>query len=264
MHTTDQTGRTFEMSSTPRRIVSLVPSQTELLHTLGLEEEVVGITRFCIHPEEWRRTKTRVGGTKDADVERIRSLQPDIVIANKEENRRETVSEIASFCPVWTSDVSDIPGALDMIRSLGVLLGRASEADSLVERLHPLSSLRLGNGNLRAAYLIWKDPWMTVGGDTFIHDMMRCAGLSNVFGDRTRYPETGIDEIASLKPDVLLLSSEPYPFRERHAGELKNALPFTEVMLVDGEMFSWYGSRMLKGMDYLRRLRVNLHASGKD
>ena len=260
MYTTDQTGRTMVIPSTPGRIVSMVPSQTELLHTLGLEEEVVGLTRFCIHPEEWRRTKTRIGGTKDADVQRIRSLQPDLVLANKEENRRETVSEIASFCPVWTSDVSDIPGALEMIRSLGVLLGRCSEADTLVDRLSPLSSLRMGTCSLRAAYLIWKEPWMTVGGDTFINDMMRCAGLANVFGDRKRYPETGIEEIASLKPDVVLLSSEPYPFSERHAGDFKNALPSTEVMLVDGEMFSWYGSRMLHAQDYLTRLRDKLQA----
>lgn len=255
MLTTDQTGFTMDAPSTPRRIVSLVPSQTELLYTLGLEEEVVGVTRFCIHPEAWRRSKTRVGGTKDADVSRIRSLQPDLVIANKEENLLETVSEIRTFCPVWTSDVSDIPQALDMILSIGRLVGRERESKELIDGLIPLSAMRLVPCRRRAAYLIWKDPWMAAGGDTFIHDMMRCAGLSNAFEHRSRYPSLTLDEMSETSPDLILLSSEPYPFRERHVEELKKSFPRTDVTLVDGEMFSWYGSRMLRSIPYLESLR---------
>jgi ABC-type Fe3+-hydroxamate transport system substrate-binding protein len=255
MLTTDQTGFTLDAPSTPRRIVSLVPSQTELLHTLGLEDEVVGITRFCIHPETWRRGKTRIGGTKDADVSKIRSLQPDLVIANKEENLLETVSEIRSFCPVWTSDVCDIPGALDMVLSIGSLVGRERESKELVESLNPLSAMRLVPRRRRAVYLVWKDPWMAAGGDTFIHDMMRCAGLSNAFEDRSRYPSLTLDEMSATRSDLLLLSSEPYPFRERHVEELKKAFPHADVALVDGEMFSWYGSRMVRSIPYLDSLR---------
>lgn len=258
MPTNDQTGRAIELPSTPRRIVSLVPSQTELLHSLGLDEEVVGITRFCIHPEEWRRTKARIGGTKDVDVERIRALNPDLVIANKEENLRETVVETEAFCPVWTSDVSDIPGAMGMILSIGALLDREREARELTERLAPLMQMRMEPRILRAAYMIWKEPWMAAGGDTFIHDMMGCAGLSNVFAERDRYPSVSMEEIASLKPDLLLLSSEPYPFKERHIAECGSLLPGTSVLLVDGEMFSWYGSRMLKSIGYLQHLRQRL------
>lgn len=256
--TTDQTGQTMRLPSVPTRIVSLVPSQTELLHTLGLEEEVVGITRFCVHPDRWRRTKTRVGGTKDADVGRIRSLAPDLVIANREENLKETVEAIRPFCPVWTSDVSDIDGALDMIRSLGIVLDRKREAENLLERLEPLRGMRMGDCIRRAVYLIWKDPWMAAGGDTFISDMLRCAGLSNALGDRMRYPVVSIADLVSLKPDLLLLSSEPYPFRERHLAELEGRIPDAKVALVDGEMFSWYGSRMLSSIPYLSELKRSL------
>ena len=261
MRTTDQTGETIELQGIPGRVVSLVPSQTELLFDLGLDREVVGVTRFCVHPEPWRRTKPRVGGTKDADAGRIRALDPDLVIANREENRRETVSDIRSFCPVWTSDVSDVPGAVDMIVSLGALLGREAEAGDIVRGLEPLMEMREGASNIRAAYLIWKDPWMAAGGDTFIHDMMRCAGLSNVFGGRQRYPTVTLADLESAGADLILLSSEPYPFRERHLSELAQLVPSAKPMLVDGEMFSWYGSRMLKAIPYLAGLRQILSRS---
>ncbi|HLO80631.1 MAG TPA: helical backbone metal receptor [Chitinophagaceae bacterium] len=251
----DQTGKELKLETVPKRIVSVVPSQTELLFDLGLEDNVLGITKFCVHPEAWFRTKTRVGGTKTLDIARIRSLHPDLVIANKEENTREDVGAISSFCPVWTSDIHNITGALEMIRELGMITGKEAEALELVRQIE-MNFTELAVPVRRAAYLIWKNPYMAAGGDTFINDMMKAAGLENVFSGINRYPEVDIEQIRLNEVEVLLLSSEPYPFKMRDLGELSDQLPDTKIVLADGEMFSWYGSRMrefpayIKGMNW--------------
>jgi ABC-type Fe3+-hydroxamate transport system substrate-binding protein len=244
----------------PKRIVSLVPSQTELLFDLGLDEETVGITKFCIHPEEWFRRKTRVGGTKTINIDKIKELQPDLVIANKEENVKEQIEALSSVAPVWVSDIHNLEGALDMIQTIGQLTDRYEKAEIIAKLIqHRFDNLNQpGNKELNTLYLIWRKPWMSIGSDTFIHHIMYRAGLKNVCSNLTRYPELTNEEIAKLNPELVLLSSEPYPFREKHVGELQQLLPLTKIMLADGEMFSWYGSRLLHTPAYLEELLHNV------
>ena len=238
----------------PRRIISLVPSQTELLYDLGLENEVIGITKFCIHPRQWFRTKTRIGGTKTVNIEKVRQLSPDLVIANKEENVKEQVEAIRKFAPVYVSDISSVTQALDMIKDIGSLTGKAEKATILRQQIaEQFARLKPGAGP-RVAYFIWKDPWMTAGNDTFIHDIIRKAGWINVYENEVRYPTTSLPELAEKKPDIVLLSSEPYPFKEKHIKELRVFLPETGIILADGELFSWYGSRMQYAPGYILQL----------
>ena len=256
---TDQIGNTITLDRTPRRIVSLVPSQTELLFDLGLDEEVVGITKFCIHPSTWFRSKTRVGGTKQLHLEIIRELQPDLIIANKEENVREQVEALSQKFPVWTSDVNTLEQALEMIRSIGELTGPINLAVSLVHKIEEeFSKLRNAISSdpaPLAAYLIWRDPLMAAGGDNFINEMMLKAGLKNVFEHRPRYPSINIEDLRQSGCQLLLLSSEPYPFAQKHIYEMQPLLPGVRIMLVDGEMFSWYGSRLVLAPLYFVQLQ---------
>lgn len=255
---TDQTGRDIMLDPLPQRIISLVPSQTELLYDLGLEQEVVGITKFCVHPESWFRSKTRIGGTKNIKPELIRQLQPDLIIANKEENVKEQVEALAADYPVWISDIHELEGSLHMIRQVGVITGRAEKGEQLAARIqagfHELPHLLPHHEKIPAAYLIWRDPWMTVGQDTFIHDMLARCGLTNVFGHAKRYPVISLAELQNSGCRWLLLSSEPYPFKQQHVQELLAQLPDTVIKLVDGEFFSWYGSRLQGAPEYFRTL----------
>ena len=255
--TIDQVSCEINFDSFPKRIISVVPSQTELLHFLGLEEETIGITRFCIHPNSWFRSKKRIGGTKDLHIEEIKSLQPDLVIANKEENTAEQVEAIRKFCPVWTSDISNLEEALDMIREIGRITNKANQGKNLAHKIQAsFNTIPVMKSPAKAVYLIWKDPYMTVGGDTFIHHMMPFCGLENVFGKEKRYPAIGIEDIMEKSPQIILLSSEPYPFKEKHIDELTKQLPDTKIILVNGEMFSWYGSRLLASADYFRKIKA--------
>lgn len=243
----------------PERIVSLVPSQTELLWSLGLEQEVVGITKFCVRPQAWFRQKPRVGGTKTLHLDRIHALQPDLILANREENVREQVEALAERYPVWVSNVSNLPDALAMIKQVGILTHRSAEAQALAKRIEaafvafgPEPHWRLR----RVAYFIWRKPWMVAGGDTFIHAMLTAAGFENVFAETFRYPEVHLADLARYDPEVLLLSSEPYPFSEKHLAEFQEACPQAQILLANGEMFSWYGSRLLEAPEYFRQLRA--------
>ncbi|MCB9045626.1 MAG: ABC transporter substrate-binding protein [Chitinophagales bacterium] len=251
----DQMGREVTFNYYPERIISVVPSQTELLYDLGLEREVVGITKFCVHPDEWFRNKERVGGTKKLDIEKIRSLQPDLIIANKEENTQEQIELLEKEFPVWVSDITNLPGALNMIQALGQVTGMEGKANKLVEEIvQGFNDLHKANTPKRVAYMIWRSPWMSVGNDTFIHSMIRTIGWQNILAGKTRYPEVTLEELKKYQPELILLSSEPFPFKEQHITEVKEVLPYTEVMLVDGEMFSWYGSRLKNAVAYLQEL----------
>lgn len=255
---TDAWGRAIRLPARPRRIVSLVPSQTELLADLGLNDEVVGLTRFCVHPEDWKGKKTIVGGTKQINMDRVHALKPDLILANREENTREMVEALDDVAPVYVTDVASLPDALLMIRTVGLLTGHAEQAEALARTVDDGFQALGTYPPLRTAYLIWQQPYMTVGADTFIHAMMGRVGLENVFADRTRYPEVTLAAIQDARPDVLLLSSEPYPFTEHHANDLRPALPDTVIRRVDGERFSWYGSRLTGTPAYLRALRDDL------
>ncbi len=255
---TDQLQRQIDLPHPPRRIISLVPSQTELLADLGLETEVVGITKFCVHPKSWFQEKTRIGGTKSLHLDRIRKLQPDLIIANKEENDQEQVKTLMKEFPVWVSDVKNLPDALEMIRALGKICGKEKESKAILQTIEQnfkeLAMTRMGRRPIRAAYLIWQEPLMVAGGDTFIHSMMHRAGYKNVFGDQLRYPEIQSDDLAAARPEVILLSSEPYPFKEKHIHFYQNQFPQAKTKLVDGEMFSWYGSRLQLSAPYFQGL----------
>jgi ABC-type Fe3+-hydroxamate transport system substrate-binding protein len=251
----DQTGRSLMISSPPQRIISLVPSQTELLYDLGLEKEVVGITKFCIHPDQWFRNKTRVGGTRQLKMELIHQLQPDLIIANKEENVKEQIEELEKHFPVWISDVNNLPGAYEMITQIGSIVSKEKAAQEINSRIKDnFAELQTGNYQPQTVYLIWQDPFMTVGGDTFIHSMLDAAGFFNLYGNKKRYPEITIEDLRSASPALLFLSSEPFPFKEKQAKELQELLPETRVILVDGELFSWYGSRLMRAPAYFSRL----------
>lgn len=242
-----------------QRIISLVPSQTELLYHLGLDEAVVGITKFCVYPEQWFRTKTRIGGTKNIDIEKIKALKPYLVIANKEENVQAQVEALQPFTKVYVSDVATLADALLMMEDIGGLTGKTAQAASLVQSIsEAFSALPPLAAAIPAAYCIWKDPWMVAGGDTFIHAMMEACGFRNVFQHVTRYPEADMQTIIASGCKRLLLSSEPYPFGPQHASALRPLLPGIDIVCVDGEMFSWYGSRLLLTPAYFTQLRQQL------
>jgi ABC-type Fe3+-hydroxamate transport system substrate-binding protein len=245
-----------DRNKTPQRIISLVPSQTELLYDLGLDTEVVGITKFCVHPDVWFRTKQRVGGTKQLHLDRIRQLSPDLIIANKEENVRDQVEAAARLAPVWMSDVKNLDDAIGMIRGIGDITCKSPQADVIVKNIVAgFRTLLPVATPLRTLYLIWRNPWMSVGADTFIHDMMARAGLQNVCADMNRYPELSEAMLLDCAPELVLLSSEPYPFSEKHIAGLQSLLPKARILLVDGELFSWYGSRLLHTPAYLKQVR---------
>jgi ABC-type Fe3+-hydroxamate transport system substrate-binding protein len=235
-----------------RRIISLVPSQTEVLFDLGLNDEVVGITKFCVHPEHWKETKTIVGGTKNVRLDLVDSLKPDLIIANKEENTKEDVETLIKKYKVYVSDVATIEDAYGMMRSIADLTGTSS--DDIINDIRDSFSSLPSFEIKKTLYLIWKKPWMAAGGDTFISDMMKVSGFENVVVDK-RYPVVSEEMIRQLDPEVILLSSEPYPFKDQHIDELRSILPSSKVMLVDGEMFSWYGSRMREAAVYFAALR---------
>ena len=263
--THDDLGRPVALAAPPRRIVSLVPSQTELLADFGLDAEVVGLTRFCVHPAGWKARKRIVGGTKNVQLDRVRELAPDLVIANKEENVREQVEALAGVAPVWVTDVPDVDGALRMVRSVGALVDRSAEAGRLADAVAAgfarLGAEADGATPLRALYLIWRDPWMTVGDDTIIADVLRRGGFENAVAGRQRYPTLDAAEVTALDPDVVLLSSEPYPFGPAHVAEVRALAPRARVERVDGEPFSWYGSRLLRAPAALAELRRRLAAA---
>ena len=246
----------------PKRIISLVPSQTELLFDLGLDEEVVGITKFCEHPVHWAKEKTRVGGTKTINFKTVGELSPDLIIANKEENERDQVLALSELCPTWISDVKNLEDALEMIRAIGKLCGRSEKAEELANEIEgrfnfftaPSVPLR----PIRVAYYIWRKPYMVAGGGTFINEMLRLGGFKNIFESEDRYPEFPIHTLPEANPEALFLSSEPFPFSEKHIEEFKEYCPDIPVLLVDGALMSWYGSRLLQTPAYLRQLRESL------
>lgn len=255
----DMMNRRMDMPFPPQRIISLVPSQTELLFDLGLDKEVIGITKFCVHPKDWLEKKTKIGGTKKLQLDKIKELRPDLIIANKEENTQAEIEELAKYFPVWISDIKTINDALEMIQLVGKLTGKEDKALSLIVTIQSsFSTIVPSPKALRVAYFIWKNPWMTVGQDTFIHDVLKQMGWQNVYAPQLRYPETNREELTKLNPDLILLSSEPYPFSEKHISELQVHFPDTKIMLVDGEMFSWYGSRMKYAASYLKQLQFSM------
>jgi ABC-type Fe3+-hydroxamate transport system substrate-binding protein len=239
----------------PEKIISLVPSQTELLFHLGLDKSVAGITKFCVHPPEWKISKTIIGGTKNSNIKKIKDCRPDLIIANKEENVKEQVEELAEEYTVFLTDVNDLEGALQMITDIGIITHTESKAEELVKRIETgFTHITTSANQINTCYLIWRKPYMTAGGDTFINAMLAQCGFNNLFSDKKRYPIVEIEELKNSNCRLLILSSEPYPFKQPHIDELQQHLPNTKIILADGEMFSWYGSRLLYAPDYFNKM----------
>lgn len=261
---TDQLNNEVKLPDCPGRIISLVPSQTELLADLGLEERIAGVTKYCIYPPEVFLSKPHIGGTKNFNIEKIKELKPDLIIANKEENTREKIEELQKDFNVWVSDISNVHDALEMIFSVGKITGKEKESQHFINKiLYSFTLLneaveKMGVRNFSVAYLVWKKPYMTIGGDTFIHDMLKRCGFNNVFGHLKRYPVIAPEHLAAKKPEYIFLSSEPFPFREKHIDEFMEICPKAKIILVDGEYFSWYGSRLLNAPLYFVKLLENI------
>jgi ABC-type Fe3+-hydroxamate transport system substrate-binding protein len=254
---------TFE--TTPKRIVSLVPSQTELLYDLGLEESIIGITKFCVHPYHLKATKTIVGGTKKVNFDKIIALQPDIIIANKEENTKEIVEELAKICPVWVTDIITIEDNLQMISDFGKLFNKRTEAQKITDKINyartNFITFMKGKEVKKVAYFIWANPYMVAGNNTFINEMLKLNNFENIYENREeRYPEI-VEQKMRIQgdPDLVLLSSEPFPFTDEHAFELGRYTHHATTVFVDGEMFSWYGSRLLKAFDYFKNMHLRFN-----
>ena len=241
----------------PQRIVSVVPSQTELLFDLGLNEEIIGITKFCVHPANKVNHKTRVGGTKTLNINQIYALKPDLILANKEENTRAQIEELQQQYAVHVTDMTTLTDALTMIRNVGDLVGKSPQAQTLAQQIETNFSITdlSVQSSPTVAYFIWRNPYMVAANDTFIHAMLEVAGFQNAFANRTRYPEITADDLQAARPDLIFLSSEPYPFSEKHIAEFRGICPSAINRVVDGEMFSWYGSRLLQASDYFKNLR---------
>ncbi|WP_295333033.1 ABC transporter substrate-binding protein [Flavobacterium sp.] len=263
----DQLGTSHTFETTPKRIVSLVPSLTELLFDLGLEEQIVGITKFCVHPFHFKSTKKIIGGTKNVHVEKIRLLQPDIIIANKEENTQEIVAELAKICPVWVTNIITLEDNNKMIAEFGQLFNKRTEAQKWIDKIQfaqrDFEYFIQGQPSYKAAYFIWANPYMVAGGDTFINEMLRLNNFVNIYENNPnltgRYPEVEIKKIRLQgDPDLVLLSSEPFPFKDEHAFELGRFTHHAKTFFVDGEMFSWYGSRLVKAFAYFKKLHQKL------
>lgn len=250
----DQLGNTIRLEKEPMRIVSLVPSQTELLYDLGLGDRVVGITKFCIHPEEWFYSKNRIGGTKDVNLEKVIQLQPDLIIGNKEENTKKDIEALRKIAPVWVSDIYDLADSLEMIQQISEVCRIVQRGEEIVQQIQSnFNTLVPFEEAPKVAYFIWKDPYMGVGQNTFIHHVLNNhLGMNNILGDQERYPIVELENLKDL--DYVFLSTEPYPFKEKHFEEFQANFPQAKIMLVDGEYFTWYGSRLINAPAYFKSL----------
>lgn len=248
------------LKTKPQRIISLVPSQTELLYSLGLDKEVVGITKFCLYPTHWRPKKTIVGGTKSIHIETIKALSPDLIIGNKEENTKEMMEQLSDIAPIFISNIFTLEDAYSMIQSIGKITDKSRKAKELVLQIQEsfATLISFEKPVIKTAYFIWKNPWMVVGGNNFIHHLFPFLSLKNIFESRERYPEISWEDPIWSKVDLILLSSEPYPFKEKHILEIQTYAPQAQILLVDGEMFSWYGSRLLQTPDYFKSLKESI------
>jgi len=263
MQITDQTGQILNIKTIPKRIISLVPSQTELLFDLGLENSIIGITKFCIHPKDSIKSKQIVGGTKNIKIDKILALQPDIILCNKEENTKEIAEACKHICPVHISDIFNIEDAKKMIKDYGQLFNKGKESRAIIKKI----DLRLNDFQLyikekpvlKVAYFIWRNPWMAAGNNTFINYLLELNQFENIYSSKERYPEIDIKNLSKEKSlEVILLSSEPYPFKNKHVNELESLTQNLKIVFVNGELFSWYGTRLLKSFDYFKKLRESI------
>lgn len=240
----DDLNNIIQLNYCPDRIISCVPSITELLADFGLEKEVVGITKFCVHPQKWFKEKTRIGGTKNLNIEKIKELQPDFIIASKEENTKSDIEELQKYFTVYVSDICTWEDCTSTIHKLSRVFHKDSKGEQIVKKMQEITFPDYKGATV--AYIIWNDPIMTIGGDTFIQAILDKVKLINIYKNQNRYPIIDLKALQKAKPDYLFLSSEPFPFKEKHLNYYQAELPNTKVQLVDGELYSWYGTRLLE------------------
>ncbi len=239
------------------KVVSLVPSITEALFDLGLtENEVVGRTKFCIHPEDRVKNVAVIGGTKNINIDKIKALQPDLILANKEENIKEQVESLMQDFKVMVTNVENIEDNYYLLKNLGLLFKKEEKAQLFNLKIYDILNQIKINSTIKVAYLIWRNPYMTIGSDTFIHKILSEIGFENIFQNCTRYPEITTEDLADA--EIIMLSSEPFPFQEKHVEELKEFYPDKKIMIVDGEAFSWYGTHIAKCENYFKELITDI------
>jgi len=248
----DQIGQNLSIVENPKRIISLVPSITELLIDLGLEEFLIGRTKFCIHPKDVCDRIPRLGGTKNPHIEKILALQADIVFANKEENNREHIEAISTASPCYVSDIKNIEDALVLINDIGVLFKIEDKTNLLIANIiEARNQMKSKQTKEKVLYLIWQDPYMSIGSDTYIHAFLHEIGFESVVPkDMLRYPSLSKEQIIALAPEKILLSDEPYPFNVNHIAAFEKLFPACKIEIIDGSLCSWYGSRILKGLQF--------------
>ncbi|MDX1628847.1 MAG: helical backbone metal receptor [Fulvivirga sp.] len=251
---TDQMGYEVTVPQSPSKIISLVPSQTELLFDLGLSHEIKGVTKFCVHPKDQVSEIRKIGGTKQFRFGDIEDIAPDLIIGNKEENYQEGIQKLKEKYPVWMSDIISLSDAIQMIEKVSDLLNRKRRGKEIADNIRTNFASIQKKQSQRVLYFIWKKPYMVAGKETFIDSMLKQIGLKNAI-ETTRYPELSEEQIKAINPDLILLSSEPFPFKAGHFGEFSKLSPSAQIHIVDGEMFSWYGSRLLKAPEYFNALR---------
>ena len=260
---TDQVGYQIKLKSEVNSIVSTVPSQTELLFDLGLGSKVKGVTRFCVHPKNAVAHIPKIGGTKNLDIEKIREINPDIIIGNKEENIKEQVKKLKTDFPVWLSDIKSPRDALDMMTEIGEITQTKGKAAELVNEIQQLLNelAEIGSDRKRKALVfIWKNPYMVAGRDTYMHEVLKLLGYETaIHRDDERYPQVTMDQVEESEPDLLLFTSEPFPYSSRELQIFQEKIPNCKKLVVNGEYFSWYGSRMIKSFQYFKQLKRQLN-----
>lgn len=244
------------------RIICLVPSLTELLVDLGLEENIVGVTKFCVHPENLKKDKVIVGGTKNINLEKIKALKPDFILCNKEENTKEIVENCSVIATTHVSDLFTIEDVIDLIKYYATIFHCEKKATIIIDELrNTIKKFKIyikDKSTLKVVYFIWKKPWMIAANNTFINHLLELNKFENCFKDQNRYPKIILEDLELKQVDAILLSSEPYPFKENDFSDFNNYTENTKVVLVDGEYFSWYGSRLLNAFEYFKELREKL------
>ncbi|MCJ8346389.1 helical backbone metal receptor [bacterium] len=249
----------FLIPHAPKRIISLVPSLTETLIDLGLSQQMVGKTSFCIHPQKLVKEIESIGGTKNFKLERIIELKADIVFANMEENTKEQIMELKKHCLVFVTKVDQFDDVIPLILAMGMLTHRNEQAQQISKSIQT-SFQKIQSYNFqpfKVSYLIWKNPYMLAASNTFIDSILNLLTLENAFAQEVRYPQVEFSQIISSKSDLIFLSSEPYPFKEKHCKQLSKESKITSI-LVDGEDFSWFGSRLKDSLCRLLDFRMAL------
>lgn len=270
----DALGRSLTVRQRPERIVSLVPSLTEALFAFGLEQEIVGVTRFCVEPRRGVAGKTKVGGTKALDVAKIEALEPDLVIASAEENSPGDVTQLFDHgCPVFVTMVTSVQSAIDLLRQLATITGTTAAARPIIQgakkALTFVQATGAGGERVRVFCPVWRNPYMTCSRGTYMDDVVTVCGGRNVFDERReRYPRVELAEMAALDPQVILLPSEPYRFTKRHKADFRafadvTAVKNGHIFLIDGRMLTWYGPRIAQSLSEVKRLLDIARAPGE-